>query len=467
MTTPPNPTAESIDVRFDRGTLVVTGSAGMIEALEDHGLLWDPRVGVFRAPAYRQREIQEAAARRGATAVNRLTVPWPDGSTRAAGEAQGPRLRPYQQDALDAWEVAARRGVVVLPTGAGKTHVAMGAIARTGGGTLVLVPTRVLLEQWARQAREGLGIEAALYGDGDHEVGPLTVCTFESAFRRMDEFGDRFELVVVDEAHHFGSGARCEALEMCAAPARLGLTATPPDSIEALQALERLVGPVVFELGIGDLAGTHLAPFEHHLIRVSLDAAEQRAYAASYRPFLEAMRLFRRSRPSGTWGEFVRVAMQSGAGRQALAGRRDGRRIVASARAKLETVRGLLRQHHDDRTLAFTADNAAAYALSRALLVPAITCDVARAEREQILARFRDGEVRAMVSARVLNEGLDVPEAGVGVVLGGSLGPREHVQRVGRLLRPAPGKTACVYEVVVQGTFEDLDSQRRRRVLAA
>ena len=62
--------------------------------------------------------------------------------------------------------------------------------------------------------------------------------------------------------------------------------------------------------------------------------------------------------------------------------------------------------------------------------------------------------MRALVSCRVLNEGLDVPAASVAVVLGGSLGRREHVQRVGRILRPAPGKTAVLHELVARGTFE-------------
>ncbi len=254
---------------------------------------------------------------------------------------------------------------------------------------------------------------------------------------------------------------------MCTAHARLGLTATPPDSPEALGHLERLVGPIAFQLDIQDLAGTDLAPLENVRIRVSLNPDEQAAYLAAYGPFQEAMRLFQRTRSGGNWADFVRVAMHSSAGRKALAGHREARRIVSVARAKLETVKMLLHRHHDDRTLAFTTDNAAAYALSQALLVPAITCDIDRREREEVLARFCKGEVRAIVSARVLNEGIDVPEAGVGIVLGGSQGPREHIQRVGRLLRPAPGKTARVYEVVVRGTFEDFASRRRRLSLAA
>jgi superfamily II DNA or RNA helicase len=117
--------------------------------------------------------------------------------------------------------------------------------------------------------------------------------------------------------------------------------------------------------------------------------------------------------------------------------------------------------------LVFTADNAAAYATALEHLVMPLTCDIGRAERDEALDRFRRGELRALVSARVLNEGIDVPSADVAVIAGGSLGTREHVQRVGRLLRPAPGKRALVYELVVRDSLEVGRSRERRKGLAA
>jgi superfamily II DNA or RNA helicase len=105
--------------------------------------------------------------------------------------------------------------------------------------------------------------------------------------------------------------------------------------------------------------------------------------------------------------------------------------------------------------------------VSRRCLIHPITCDIGAKERDEVLARFRSGEIRALVSSRVLNEGLDVPDAEVGIVLGGRLGDREHVQRVGRVLRPADGKRALVYELVVQETTEVRAWVRRRRALAS
>jgi superfamily II DNA or RNA helicase len=105
----------------------------------------------------------------------------------------------------------------------------------------------------------------------------------------------------------------------------------------------------------------------------------------------------------------------------------------------------------------FTADNAAAYAIAREHLIMPITCEIGRQERERALQGFREGKLRALVSARVLNEGIDVPEAEVAIIVGSTQGEREHVQRIGRLLRPSPGKRATVYELVGR-------SRLRRRV---
>jgi len=96
-----------------------------------------------------------------------------------------------------------------------------------------------------------------------------------------------------------------------------------------------------------------------------------------------------------------------------------------------------------------------------------LTCDIKRKERERVLSLFREGTLRALVSAQVLNEGLDVPEAEVGIIVASSRGEREHVQRVGRVLRPRPGKHALVYELVVRATTEVGQSRKRRSALAA
>src|SRR4029077_3192307 len=117
--------------------------------------------------------------------------------------------------------------------------------------------------------------------------------------------------------------------------------------------------------------------------------------------------------------------------------------------------------------LIFVADNQTAYAVAREHLVMPLTCDIGRGERLAALERFRAGTLRALVSAQVLNEGIDVPDAEVGIVVAGRMGEREHIQRVGRLLRPGEGKRAIVYELVVPFSSEARDAERRWGRLAS
>ena len=150
-----------------------------------------------------------------------------------------------------------------------------------------------------------------------------------------------------------------------------------------------------------------------------------------------------------------------------MAAWRRTRRMTGFTQAKAEAVRELLALHRSARVLVFTADNDAAYAVAREHLVMPITCEVSRRERERALDAFRCGGLRVLVSSRVLNEGIDVPDADVAIIVGGTQGQREHVQRIGRLLRPRPGKRAVVYELVTLATAEARHAAERRRGLAA
>lgn len=446
---------------FDHGTLVLAEPPD-VDLDFVPGLLWDDRVALFRAPAWRYTDILDALERRGLTLKDEVCPC----SVENVGAFESIALRPYQQAATLSWELADRRGIVVLPTGSGKTRVAATAIAGCSTRTLCLVPTRVLLEQWVHELERVYRAPVGRLGDGERRIEGLTVATFESAYRHMPRIGQRFDLLVVDEVHHFGAGVRDEALEMCIARFRLGLTATPPNAA-ALVRLSDLVGPIVFRLEVRDLAGTWLADFDLIVVQLGLDPEERRRYEVDRRLFSDVNRRFRRLHPQGTWQEFVFAASQSREGRAALAAWRRTQRLVAFTRAKAGAVNTLLCRHADARVLIFTADNESAYAIAREHLVMPLTCEVSRAERTRSLEAFRVGKLRALVSARVLNEGIDVPDADVAIVVAGAHGEREHVQRVGRLLRPRPGKRAVVYELVTMATSEARKARERRRGLVA
>lgn len=453
-----------VELTFDRGTLLYRDPPDGALPGELPGTAWDARVAAWRAPARFHAEIVRSLVRRGVRFSDSVR-------SDASGNPDSwspPDLRPYQQEALEQWLANDRRGVIVLPTGSGKTRTALAAAASLGCRTLCLVPTRPLLDQWVEEIARCYRGPVGRLGDGAHEIQAVTVATYESAWRWMPSIGNRFDLLVVDEAHHFGTGFRDEALEMSIAGARIGLTGTPArEGSPGLPRLSDLVGPVVYQRSIGDLAGRYLAEFEVVTLGLDLDEEERRRYERWMGAFRDVHVPFSVRYPAATWLEFVRAASRTAEGRRALEGMRCVRKLLALTAAKRSAVERLLRRHAAAKVLVFTGDNQAAYEIARRHRIMPMTCDIGRRERTEALARFRSGELRSLVSSRVLNEGLDVPDADVGVVVGGQLGEREHAQRIGRLLRPSTGKRAVVYELVTRRTLEVRQAERRREGLAS
>jgi superfamily II DNA or RNA helicase len=136
--------------------------------------------------------------------------------------------------------------------------------------------------------------------------------------------------------------------------------------------------------------------------------------------------------------------------------------IIHQAQGKLDILDQLLDEHGQQPMLIFTAHNRFAYRIARQYLIPVITHQTKAAERKAILEHFRQGTYRAIVTSKVLNEGIDVPEAKIAVILGGSASDREYVQRLGRILRKRGNAQAILYEVIVRNTADERIAQRRQ-----
>jgi superfamily II DNA or RNA helicase len=447
-------------IRFDRGTIVVDQVASGFDPEQSLRASWDAELAAWRVPAERLSELRGRISASGVRCADEVP------SCPLDRTWQLPELRWYQKEAVEAWRDAGDRGIVVLPTGAGKTLVALAAMAELAVATLVLVPTRVLLDQWVRALRQVSSGLVGQLGDGEREIAPITVATYASAIIWAPKVGDRFGLVVIDEAHHVGAWCPSEVLEMLVAPARLGLTATPPGA-PTEWALARHIGPTVYAVDIETLRGNALADFEHTLVSLQLEAEERALYKHMRGEFSAFYSKQSRQMPGMRWRDFVAVAQKSAEGRDALAAWRGSRSLLGYPLAKRAKLRALLEQHRGDRTLVFTGDNATAYAIARELLVVPITCDIGRAERTEMIERFRRGDCSVLVSSQVLDEGFDVPDAEVAIVVGGTASLRRHAQRIGRVLRPGPGKRAHVYELAVVDSSEQQQVQRRRGYLRA
>jgi superfamily II DNA or RNA helicase len=442
-------------IRFDGGTLVAEGFDP--SELPD-SFQYDGRIGFFRGPAMAYADVVLPLHRRREPYRDEARAYTPLGRSWSSDRAP----RPFQTEALEAWRRAGRRGLVVLPTGAGKSFVAELAIADAQRSTLIVAPTLDLVGQWWGLLRRAFGDPIGVVGGGAHDIQPITVTTYDSAWAHMPKFGARFGLIVFDEVHHLPSAAYATAAELSIAPFRLGLTATleRPDGLHG--GLTSLVGPVVYRKEITELAGEFLAEYRTEVRAVPLTEEERDAYDAArgeLASFLES----RGIRMGGAgFDQFLRESGRSAEGRSALKAWRESRRILQGARNKLLTLETLLHEHRTNRVIVFTSDNATVYEIARKFLVPPITHQTEVRERKRILEAFSGGELPVVVTSRVLNEGVDVPSADVAIVLSGTGTVREHVQRLGRILRRSAGKQAVLYELVVAETVEEATSRRRR-----
>jgi len=380
--------------------------------------------------------------------------------------------RPYQQEALDRWRAIGARGSVVLPTGAGKTLVALMAIDALQCGACIVAPTRALVSQWFTQLADAFGAErvGAYYGD-EKEVRAITVTTYHSAFTLIERWGDRFPLLVLDEVHHLadsatgGQRAWHDHLRIAPSPFRLGLTATYPEGHDA--ELRRLVGPVAYRKLIGEMTDAELARFVITRRYVRLSPAEEARYFALTERFESHMAASghreRGATPADAWRMFAASARRSPDARRALRAFHDRERLVRLAEGKLAEAERILRAHPSDQAIIFCGGTDAARGVSQSLAIPMITASTPASERHALLKRMDDGSIRAVASVRVLDEGWDVPSAKLGIVLGDSTrgSKRQHAQRLGRLLRRQGDAVASLYEIVAADTYEFFAAQKR------
>ncbi|GGJ13724.1 ATP-dependent helicase [Halobellus salinus] len=450
-----------LTLRYDDGTIRLDGVDDADVAVESlPGVAWDDRGLVARTSAYRYADLRDTLGERGVAFEDEVAT----SVSERLSVSHAYDLRPYQAEAVAAWREAGERGVIELPTGAGKTVVAVDAIAALGVPTLVVVPTIDLLDQWRRELETEFDAEVGQFGGGEQTGAPITVSTYDSAYLRAEDVGGDFGFVVFDEVHHLGGEGYRDAARLLSAPARLGLTATFERPDGAHEVVADLVGPKVYEASVDDLAGEHLADYEIRRIEVALGPDERAAYEDAQGTFVDYLKRSNLSLRSGS--DYRKLVMRSGndpAAREALLAKQRARRIMMNADAKVARLGRLLDRHREDRVIVFTAHTDLVYRLSERFLLPAITSETGAAERREILERFREGTYTRVVTANVLDEGVDVPDANVAVVLAGSGSEREFTQRLGRILRPnADGGRALLYEVVSRETAEERVADRRR-----
>lgn len=466
---------EPARIDFHQGTLRLFGwsSDQLDELCRLIPLVRDPREGCARTDAIHAHAIRRWLALSGAK------VDWQigQGSTTpikydiVMTDRRRLSLRPDQQTAISTFEEGSSRGIVVMPTGTGKTVVAMDIMLRLQQSTLVVVPVRALMYQWHDKIFEATGIDAGLIGDGIHRVSPISVTTYDSAAIHMPRIGDRFELLIVDEVHHLAGAWRSDAARMSIASHRLGLTATLPDDPERLRTLHELVGPTLYEQSIAEASGNSLADYRVHRMAVQMMPEERERYQELSKHIQTFVFEQREVDPHFAWDDTYNL---SAAGREdperaqaanlAMRAFRQKRQIEEHAAGKLRILEDLFRLHHGEPVIVFTGSNVMARKISARFMVPCLLSHCGKRERREWLQGFADGRFPVLVANRVLDEGVDLPEVKTAIVLGGLSSSRQAIQRLGRVLRKGSGnRSAVLYEVVVDGTKEVKRSRDRRR----
>jgi len=445
-----------LHLRFDGGTLLLKGDVGT-----PYGK-WDPRADCYRIKAVHYRDVLAYVGESG--------LPLKD-ETLSLPPMETPKstvtLRSYQNEALARWRSAGMRGILVLPTAAGKTYIALKAIELLGVQTLIVVPTLDLIDQWKKRVSGSLGLEAGAVGGGENMVRMVTVSTYDSAYLQAGTLGNRFMFIIFDEVHHLASPSYMQIAEMYVAPYRMGLTATYERNDERHQLLPRLVGEPVYAARVEDLSGKHLSPYSYEKMFVELTAEEQQVYDREmtvFKDYLSKRGITLRS--AEDFQKFIMTTGRDKQAREALLARNRAVRVALNSKAKLALLAEQLRMHRKEKILIFTLHNDLVYVISRRFLIPAVTYQTPKEERREILERFRNGDYRVIVTSQVLDEGVDVPDASVGFILSGTGSAREYIQRLGRLLRKVEGKKAKLVEIVSRETMEVRTSRRRHKTAA-
>src|SRR4051812_21258232 len=394
----------------------------------------------------------------------------------------------WQLDALVSWLRCGRRGVIEAVTGSGKTDVAIAAAAdalRRGRFVLIVVPSRVLMEQWHGRLLQALpGAVIGRLGDSGRDVPAdcdVLVATRHStaAYKPLPP-GKAGGLLIADECHGLGGAILRRAL-LAQYEERLGLTATLERSDDAVtDLLLPYFGGICYRYGFEQaIADGVCARPRVAFVGVPLADQERADYLAIESRLVTARDHLRRIRdmPLEPFGDFMaavahladRDAGPDGrAARDYLDAFSKRRQIVAQASGKYELLGRLAPAIKDaEGALVFTETvRAANHAINRLdpyVSVDLITGSTGRSRRREILDDLRDRKLDAVAAPRVLDEGIDVPDANLGVVMSASRTRRQMIQRMGRILRRKRAGVAARFVIMfAKDTLEDPASRFER-----
>lgn len=445
---------------YDKGSIVISGINQIPYSVID------PRTNQLRALALHYQDIITYLQNSGIQYEDNVMELIPIQTLRI--ENINLSLRPYQKKAIENWITAGKKGCMILPTGSGKTIIAIKLIEIINSSTLIVVPTLDLMEQWTKfLSKYFQKIEIGNIGGGIFNITGITVSTYDSAYIRSSFIGNKFAFVIFDELHHLAAPGYRTIAEQFTSPYRLGLTATYEREDSLHLDFPRLVGGIVYQSSVNELArDKHLASFTVEKRYVKLLPEEEIEYQKNYNQYLSYLQELGIRYSQIGLQKLIMISGKNQYARNALLARNKALDIALNSQSKIEELRKILSENPDRKTIIFTQHNKLVYLISNKFLIPFITHKSSKQEREDALNGFRDGRYRALVTSKVLDEGVDVPDAELGIIVSGTGSKREFIQRLGRLLRIKPNsKNAKLIEIVSSGTSEINTSVRRKQAL--
>lgn len=370
----------------------------------------------------------------------------------------GRELRRWQADALAAWVEHGHRGVAAVVTGGGKTifaYACMREVIQRAPDTrfVILVPTVALQDQWAVGLVDDLHVpvaELGLFGGGRRSPAPKTVnlMVINTGRSQGPALAAKSPvMLIVDECHRIASPVNALAL-LGPHRATLGLSATPERDFDDLfsEIVEPALGPIIYRYDYNQaLAEGVISPFELGNVAVPLDSEEQSAYDRLTRQIGQAYK--RHQRGEDVEDRLHRLLRQRAA-------------VSTGARARMPMAVRLVEQHRREKAIVFHEQIDAANILAQILSnrrhrVAAYHSGLGAAVRQDNLRMFRRGEIDVLVTCRALDEGINVPDASVAVIVASTSSTRQRIQRLGRVLRPAPGKHQAVVYTLYATSVEE------------
>ncbi|MFB6203472.1 MAG: DEAD/DEAH box helicase [Candidatus Nanohaloarchaea archaeon] len=327
-------------------------------------------------------------------------------------------LRDYQEEYVErAYEKKA--AVLANPAGSGKTVTAIGLMAKIDGPTLVLVPQRSLINQWKRELLDKTTLTEDQIGEyhGDEkEMNDVTLATYHIASQKSNVFRREWGLIIFDEVHHIPGPLYKKTADL-QSTRRIGLSASPVREDSKEKEIFALIGQ---EIG-GDWARFFR---EGHVIKPDVEIQLVEWESDYYR--------HKYDQASG-----IKKAI-----------------IASKNPQKKQNLDELLEKHDTEKTIIFCDWLDQGEDLSEEFDIPFISGETEHEDREEYFEKFRQGELTTLIVSRIGDEGLDLPDTEVGIIMSGQGGSRRQAtQRAGRVMRPFGD--AQVYMIATKGSNEE------------